>query len=731
MSSHQKRSIDAIDDIYREAIKTPVDEEQSAQEALSEDFLSGDVFSADGGAEGGGYGQVIMQNLASHDPAWLGKEIAIAADRMRVTFKVRGGKPLSSYQLNHGLEQLGVSFGINWQAMTEAESRAASGWQGEIVVAVGQPAEARRRLFFPEAQRTLALDGSFVWIAAGVRLDGASLRAVLTGERLERIEAYGLMVKAVPAGAVLAKVEENPEAAPGTNVLGEIVEPINDPLPDLGENVRHDEATGLYLASQYGYLALEGNTMSVLPAIWIAPDRLSACYVNLTQMETPLLPTAADLLRSLELAGVRANTIRRSLVEKLIERLTQGGVLSARTVKIAEAVPPRHGRDAQVSFKVDMGERAASLREDGTVDLRTRQAVVMVEAGTLVAEKLTASQGVDGADLFGNTLKAREGVERIMLIDETLRAEAQAERILYYSGKAGNVRFAGNRLTVAEVFCLPGDADNRGGDLDRREDILILGSVATGVSVKSQGNIAIAGSVYSGAKVVAAGDISIGEGIVGISTRVVALGNLQTVFVQEAEVIVKGDALIRSYLYNGVLRANGGITVLKMRGRKSGRIVGGLTCASQGIKVSSVGHPGHSGTVVAILPDPIYSGQLLKLEEEARNCRESIAKVARSLPFDNFDPAIIKRALLALPSEKRESVIKLLSVFNRLIKRQQNVEALRKEIGAKIASEQRGAAIEIEQEIFAGCEVRFGEKKLPINQDMGPTTFSLQGGEIV
>ena len=726
-----KRSIESLDDIYREAIKRPEGEGLQEHEGLSEEFLSGDVFSADGPADGS-YGQVIMHSLASHDPAWHGKEVAIAADRMRVTIKVSGGQPISSYQLNHGLEQLGVTFGTNWQALKTIEEQTKSGWQGEMVVAKGTPSAARRTVTFPVARRLLELDGSYSWLLDGVKLDGAALKDLFAADRLERLEKKTLLAKAVTAGTVLAMVYQNPEGKPGMNVMGEVIDPQDDPLPDLGDNVRHNEELGAYEATQYGYLAPEGNSMSVLAPIWLSPDQQGAYYVNLAQLGPPVYPVASDLANSLLLLGVSEGTIRRVIIDKIVERLAQGQLLTARTVKIAEAISPKAGSDSRFSFAVDMGAKAEAIREDGTIDLRGRKAVVSIQAGDLIAEKVAATRGVTGFDLFGAKSAAADGVDRSLAIDEeTIRVEERDGRFSYYAKKPGNVRFARRKLTIADIYPVSGDVDANTGNLDRQEDLLINGSVLAGLTVKSQGNIVISGSVYNGAKVVAGGDITIGEGIVGNDTRVVALGNLQAVFIQDAEVIVKGDAVIRSYLYNAVLRANGCITVLKDHGQKSGRIIGGVTCASQGIEVTSVGYPGQPGTVLAILPDPEHSGQLLKLEEEGRNCRENIAKVSRSLPFESFESAAIKRALARLPVDKREAAIKLLTVFNNLIKRQQNVEALRKEISARIASDQRNATIRITGEIIQGSEVQFGDKKLAISADMGPATFSLQGGQIV
>jgi uncharacterized protein (DUF342 family) len=731
-SPRDKRSVESLDDIYREAIRTPEVQSGYVQGELSEDFLSGDVYSPENSADDR-YGQVVMHSLAAKNPAWYGKEIAIAADKMRVTVKVRGGKSIDTYTLNHGLEQLGVSYGVNLQSLRAAEECSKFGNQGEFVVAVGTAAEPRLGVIFPVVQRGISLDGSFFLLADGIKLDGPGVRALLSTETLERIEKNTLLVRAVAAGTTLARIYQNPDAKSGTNVMGDIIDPVDDIPPECGDNVCRNAKEGTVEASRYGYLVLEGNTISVLPPVWVSPDRLGAYYVNCTQIGPPVYPSGNDLADSLSSLNISKKAIRLGIIDKLVERLGQGELLSAKTVKIAEAKVSRPGRNASFVFCKELGSKADTILSDGMIDLQERNAVVGIKTGTLIAEKTIATKGISGADLFDNTIAAEDGLDLEVLFDDVVRTEERGEKISYYAQKDGNLRFAQNRLTIADIYPVAGNVDSSTGNLDQQEDIQISGSVMAGFTVRSQGNIAIAGSIYNGAKVMAGGDISVGEGIIGVETRVVALGNLRAFFIQDAEVLVKGDALIRSYLHNAVLRVNGTITVVDnpLYGHKSGRIIGGLTCASRRIVVSRVGLPEQADTVLAIQPDPEYSGQMKKLEDESRNCREGIARISRTLPFKNFDSTSIKKILAQLPKEKSDPIIKLLTNLNSLIKRQQNIDALSKEISSKMRSSLRNGTIQILQEICQGSELQFGDKRLVISADQTGATFRLQGGEIV
>lgn len=725
-----KRSLDSLDDIYLEAIKAPeVDSRNDG--GFSEDFLSGTVFSADI-SDANSYGQVIIQSLAEQDPAWHGKDVAISADKMRVTVKVRGGKTLSVYQLNYGLEQLGITHGVNWQDLAEVERYSRSGLQGEVVVAKGTQPEPRMSVNYPGIQRVSAVDGMEFWEVDGVRIDGA-VRAALRSELIEKIDKSAVVAKAVKKGTVLFTVRQNPAAKPGVNVQGELVDPCEDFMPEIGDNLRYNVDTDAYESALYGYLACEEDTISVLPPIWISPDNSAVYYVNFTQIGAPVYPSSNDLFDCLKLSNIHERVIRRGIIDKLADRFAQGQQLSAKNVKIAELIQPRPGRNASYRFAVDMGPHVGDVRQDGTIDLSRRCAVVMVTAGDLIAEKTTATKGIVGFDIFGEMIDTEDGVDPVIPFDDEIRSEQQDGQIFYYAKKDGNVRFSLGKLTIADVYVVDGNVDANSGNIDRQEDLLIKGSVMSGFTVRSKGNIDIAGSVYNGAKALAGNDVTVGEGVIGVETRVVALGNLKVVFVQDAEVIVKGDTIVLGYIYNSVVRSNGTITVLSdpQHGRRSGRIIGGLTCSSKAIVASKAGHPSRSDTVLAILPDPEHSGQMKKIEEEGRLCRESIARVSRSLPFENFDSAVIKKALALMPNEKRESVVKLLTTFNNLIKRQQNIDSMRKEINNKLYKDLRNGSVRIVQEIHHGTEIQFGDKKVSIAHDMGGATFTLYGGEVV
>jgi len=536
--------------------------------------------------------------------------------------------------------------------------------------------------------------------------------------------------RAVNPGDILVKVEINEGAKSGKNIFGKEIAPGETPLPELGENVRFNDAKKCIESRIFGYLLIDSNTISVLPPVWYSDDKMQAYYINLPQFAPQKLPTSAHLRLILIKSGIVEECKRKQVIDAICKKLSEGKKLKKRYVLIAAAIPPKPGEDAHLDLCFDNEKKAGTERDDGSLDLRERNVVVSVQEGSRIAVKTKASAGIDGYDIFGKKIRAKSGNDLNIAVGDRIRVEKNEDTIVYFAKKSGNVKFKNNKLVISDIHKISGDVDYNSGNVDVNTDLLINGSVLPGFSVKSKGNISIEGSIDNGATVFAEGDISVNKGILGENTKIIVLGDLHTAFIQDAEVIVRGDVTISSYLYNSMLRANGSISILKAQGRKSGRAVGGVSCSSTDINLSTAGNVSNQHTVLAIQPDPETCRELTKLDESCQFCEQNISKITRTLPFDTFETARIKEKLAGLPPTQRETVVRLLTNLNKLIKQQKILKAKKQEIKDKMDKTLLAAKIRITSEIFMGCEIQIGDKKLLLDKDMGPAIFQLENGII-
>lgn len=721
MSGKKTDSVQALEDLYLETIKQEKSPDASTSETADykqPEILPQDTTIARSGEAG--------PEDTTPRPVI---ELMVSPDKMAVTLAIKGGRCISALEITATLEKLGVVHGIDEQAVSKAEIVSLDkSWQGEITVARGSLPEYKKIVVLPDLERRQRHD-SVLWLSGGFQFDFLKLEAIMGAKDLKEIELASVRVKAVMPGDILAQVEDNPSALAGKDVFGAIIETREEPLPKAGENISSARQSA-FTSLIFGYLFIKDDTLSVLPPVWISPDKMSAYYLNLAQVGVPRYPDPQHLVNLLSLMGVKKECVKIEIIKQMCAKM-RAGKLPSKIIEIAAAVQPVAGRNAEFSLCLDLGKKSGTLRDDGTLDMRERNAVVSVPEGTLIARKVMMTKGINGFNLFGKTLKAINGFDRYHIqTDANVRAELKDNTTSYFAKKTGNVCFARNYLSISDVFEVKGDVDYNTGNLDVKTSLLIRGSVLSGFKVKAKGNVEIIGSIENGATVIAEGDLSVDKGIMGADTKVLVLGRLRTTFIQDAEVLVRGDTIIDSYLYNCTLRSYGSIAILKGQGKKSGRVTGGLVSSSKEISLSSGGSPSNIATVLEIKPEPELCGQVDKLAEEEQTCKDNIAKITRTLPFDSFAPEQIKTFMNTLDSKRKAMVVKLLTNLNNLIKHQKILHEQRGIIRAQIDKVMYDARIRVTEMVIQGCEIRLGDNKLLIREDLGPSVFELRDGNI-
>ncbi len=658
-------------------------------------------------------------------------ELVVSADGMRAELRMNGEGVYSAADLFAFLQEQGIVHGVDRAAVEVAAEQIAQYGRlpKPIVVARGSQPVPRRRVVFSFLERVAGEDGATtVWMIDGAPLFG-DLSGIFDLENLDEIDRLeNVVVKAVTKGELIGRLEDVADSRPGRTVRGEEVED-DGWLPRLGDNIAFDEASGEYRSQIYGYVHAEEDFLDVVAPVWIAPDKMYACYVNLPQLGEPVVPEYADISGALLRRHVKPNLLLSQRIQTLCEKLARGEAVP-QTVKIAKGRPPVPGKDARFILHVDIEVRAGTLREDDTIDLRERNIVAAVAKDTLVAEKIKPTKGKPGSDLFGTVLPAPDGKDYPLTVGKGIRKEDVGDRIRYWAEYDGNVSYRYDTLSVAKVFSITGDVDYTTGNVRVKTDLTISGSVRPGFQVKADGNVEIKGMVEAGAVVECTGNLKVGEGILGTETRIVVRGDLTAHFIQDAEVLVGGDVVVGSYVYNSLVRAGGAITVRKTTS-SAGKVVGGLLVASRGIECATVGSPTNRSTTVALQPSAEHRAALRKLDARIAECREIILKTMRTLGLDTVDPLAIRARLAKVPKDKREMVTRLLVNLSALIKQRNALEQEKKELEERIEAELAKAAIRVTSQFYQGNEVQIGDYRLVAPTDFGPSIFQLRDGHIV
>jgi len=585
-----------------------------------------------------------------------------------------------------------------------------------------------RKVEYEVAQRLTSAGGQITWSVDGVQLDFPGLLAIKTAEDRQTIETAELKVKAVHAGERLISIYEEVCPDQGNDTNGN--EPTDDPLPVVGDNVRFNTHKNCFEASIYGYLMVIEGKISVMPPVWIAPSLQEVYYLNLAQASPASYPTQEDIESTLALLTIQESCALTCIIQKLCRDLPTDAE-QRKTIKIAEANMPQDGEDAQIKLYIDTEKKAGAALSDGSLNMRERNIITSVQKGTLLAKKNLATTGYPGTTLFGKEIKQAPGRDIKIKAASGVTVVEHEDEILYFSATEGNVTWRNNELSVSDVFQVNGDVGYETGNIDVKTDLLIKGSVLPGFTVKALGNIKIHGAVENGAIIAAGGNLWVEKGIIGEDTRAAVVGDLTAAHIQDADIIVKGRAVISSYLFNANLKAGGAITVLKKQGERSGRIVGGVASSSVGVELSICGNPGNTHTVIAIAPNQDHIASKEKLEESQQDVKDNIAKISRTIPVKSIDAISIKAYLDKISPDQKAAIIKLLTNFSKLIKYQKKIVSKLQHISEKEQQLFKTAKIIVEKSVYQGSEIQFGKHSLRITQDIEAAKFKLEQDKIV
>lgn len=661
--------------------------------------------------------------------------LRVTADGMRVVLHEldAGGARFTAEALAAALrDQYGICYGLDQDMLKHLASQAAAGpVRGEFTVAEGTPPEPGQDgrliyLFLGPGQQEPTLP--FQQLVESLEEDsldealGRNLRArmVTPGEYLATRVPPTQTCLAAPGQELARRVAPTPGKA-GRDVYGH---PCDRPGRDIplqaGRFVEQEE--NRYVARLYGYVCVLGEVISVLPPIWVSPDRMEAHFVHFPEISPSDPPAPAWVRQGLAAAGVTCG-ILESEIELLCSRpLRASDKTSALVARGSPAVP---GRDSRIQFAVDYETRAGRLREDGSIDLRERNTAVGVAVDQLLGEVTPATQGQPGCTLDGQVLPALDGQERDFAAGENVRGPTEDGLMRFYAQIDGIIQVKGDTVQVNPVLQISGDVNYETGNLDLPRDVQISGDVLAGFTVVAGGNIAIGGIVENGAVVRAGGDVVAARGIVGEETRVIAQGNVEAKFIQNSSVLARGDVVVGSYIFNATVRAGGEVVVQAGGGQRGGSIVGGEVIATVGVTARRIGSADTGSTIVGLGASLSLMARQQKLQEALGAAAQRLRRLVVLLGIDEADAAMAAAVARRAPAPRRPHVQELATELETLLRtRQESIDGLAA-VEEEMVADLRAGRIRASEKVYGGVRIRAGEAISAVPEDVDQAIFYL------
>ncbi len=424
-----------------------------------------------------------------------------------------------------------------------------------------------------------------------------------------------------------------------------------------------------------------------------------------------------EVVGTLKKAGIVIG-LKEEDIKTYLEEMDYNGPLLA-----AEGDKPKHGNDAQIEYKVRVGDDVVHFEEDesGKVDFRNLELLENVVVGQLLAVKVPAEEGIPGRTLFNKVLPAKSGKDmKISHGKGTILSEDGKELTAEINGQ---VVFKANKISVEPVYVVNGDVSLETGNIVFLGSVIVAGSVQDNFVVKAAGNIEVKGTVQK-ASLEAEGDIIIHQGIMGREEAKIEStgGTVFAKFVQSATVVAENDVFVPEGIMHSHVDAGKRIY---SNGRRA-RIVGGVIRAGDEVNARFLGADVSTKTDITVGINPKVLQQIYDL----KSAKESIEEELTQIRLNKRTLETQKRNAGTLSGEKEKMLEDITSQESKLSERLDEINLELEELDSYVNMLEHKGKICAEKTAFPGVNVYIKDKDFKLKDPYNSVTFTMEGGEI-
>lgn len=418
------------------------------------------------------------------------------------------------------------------------------------------------------------------------------------------------------------------------------------------------------------------------------PDPLANLTTNLTRimadfgrLEIPVFPKSEQLAEILQ----RISTPGKHLIDVPI-------------IMGQKAVPTKDGR---LEWTREFFTEGWAMDETtGAVDFWEKLEDRSVHKDELLVTLFHPVPGEPGLNVFGTEIPVTKPSKVKLRCGKGVRTEEKDEGIEYYATMDGRVRYTDGTVAVDDLFLVKGNVSLETGNIRHAGSVIIQGDVESGATIAAEGDIMIKGMVDP-CSITCGGTLSVAGGLLGDpDSQIVVEGDFNSRYVNEANILVGGNATISNEVAHSVIKARGKILVPK------GRVAGGLVQGYKGVRVGQAGASGASDTRIISGLDYVVEEELAALEQRIAQLEEAQEKITQALKDmkanqDLNDPNVrqVFEGLTAKGKQLGQTIADEY-VRSRQLSRQSKQEAV--------------LEVTILQEIWTGTQVTLGEFKTKV-----------------
>lgn len=385
---------------------------------------------------------------------------------------------------------------------------------------------------------------------------------------------------------------------------------------------------------------------------------------------------------------------------------------------LAKGTAPIEGKDAFITYNFPTDNKARpTLNEDGTVDFFNLNMVNHCKVGDVLAVLTPEDKGTPGLDLAGNVIRPRE-VKKIKL-SYGLNIDINEERTVLTSKVNGHVSLVDGKVFVADVMEVE-NVDTSTGNIEYEGNVKVNGNVCSNFTIISHGNIEVKG-VVEGACLKADGNIILARGINGMSKgRLEAGGNVIAKFLENCSVTARGYVETESILHSNV-QAGTEINVVS----RKGFITGGKVCATNCVRVKTLGTAMGSDTEVMVGVDPVVQNRFIELNKEIVEIQKNLKVMLPVLDANKKKLAAGAKLLPEQIKNLQQLALNVKGLQEKAVADAREIEKLR-----TVMEDSSNAKIEVTGEVYAGTKITISDVSLVVKEDTHYCRFMKQQGVV-
>ena len=450
---------------------------------------------------------------------------------------------------------------------------------------------------------------------------------------------------------------------------------------------------------------------------------LSAIYLSYT------LPTGGgkQVLPESVIGAAKSHGVTVELdVEAINKTLLEGGT----NVRVGYGRAPVPGADGRIEILVDnMKKRSPHLDEHGLADFRDLGEIVTVKPGNPLMRIVDPTAGVPGLTVMGKEIPVKHGKK--VPFPPMLEGAAvdPADPHLLVAAISGCPIVTKNGVTVEAIYRVK-DVDLHTGNITYDGGVHVAGDVHSGMTVKATGDIHVEGTVEN-ALLEAGGDVTVKCGIIGseadddaqskkIHATIKCGGSCTVKFAQDAHIFAGNGIFIHETSIQSDLTAAHQI-IVGDKGSRKGELIGGIARATMLVRAHNIGSDDHPRTVVIVGSDKDLHERHLECNKKREIADNKFADVLMLLGSAKKNPGKVTAEALAEAEAARVTLLAEIA--------EHTAEALQIKREIDLALQ---AQVVAEKRVFAGAEIRIGQKHYEAKQDREGGVFKLgDKGELV